>query len=117
MSEWHVAISTSEAARIVRLLLLDVVGTLGPDHEAVVGRSAAHVALYVDDPSWYQDRLVEDVQQYFHDCFVDVTWPACPRHSTHPLWLHGDFWCCERDQEPIARLGELSSVWSPAGSS
>jgi hypothetical protein len=47
------------------------------------------------------------VQQYFHDLFIHTTWPSCPRHRRHPLWLHCEFWTCELDDVPIARLGEL----------
>src|SRR3954467_341916 len=96
--------------RIVRLLLQDVEATIGPGHEAEVLHNAMHLASWVDDPDTCGQRLCDDVQQYFHDCFVDTTWPACPRHSTHPLWLHGESWYCERDGVEIARLGELRSV-------
>jgi hypothetical protein len=107
----QVPLSESDRARVVQLLLLDVEMTLGPGHEAVVRNNALNVASFVDDPVWYRDKLVEDVQQHFHDCFVDTTWPTCPRHSKHPLWLHDESWYCERDAEAIARLGELRSIW------
>jgi hypothetical protein len=108
----QVPVSESDRARVVQLLLLDVEATIGPDHESVVLDNAVNVASFADNPVWYRDKLVEDVQQYFHDCFVDTTWPTCPRHATHPLWLRGESWYCERDDEPIARLGELRSIWT-----
>jgi hypothetical protein len=106
------SVSESDKARVIELLLLDVEATLGPGHEAAVRSNALRVASFGDDPVYYRDKLVEDVQQYFHDCFVDTTWPTCPRHSKHPLWLHDESWYCERDAEAIARLGALGSIWS-----
>jgi hypothetical protein len=105
-------VSESLRARVVQLLLLDIDATLGPDHQAVVHESAMNVSSFADNLEWYRDKLVEDVQQYFHDDFVDTTWPACPRHSNHPLWLRGEFWYCERDGEAIAKLGELHTIWN-----
>jgi hypothetical protein len=107
-----VPVSESDRARVVQLLLRDVEATVGPAHEAVVRDNAANVGAFVDDPLWYRDKLVQDVQQYFHDCFVDTTWPTCPGHSTHPLWLQGESWYCDRDGEAIAQLGDLSSIWN-----
>ena len=104
-------VSESDRARVIQLLLLDVEASIGPDHEAKIRDNAAKVASFADDAVWYRDKLVEDVQQYFHDCFVDTTWPTCPRHSNHPLWLRGESWYCEHDGEAIARLGELQAIW------
>jgi hypothetical protein len=67
-------VSESDRARVVQLLLLDVEAALGPGHEVVVRNNALNVASFVDDPVWYRDKLVEDVQQDFHDRFVDTTW-------------------------------------------
>ena len=103
-------VSESDRARIVRLLLLDVEATIGPDYETVVLDNAMNVASFTDDPVRYRDKVLEDVQQHFHDSFVDVTWPTCPRHSNHPLWLRGDSWYCAQDDEAIAELGELRSI-------
>lgn len=102
-------VSDTNRARIVQLLLRDIEATIGPGYEEVVSDDAARVASFVNDPVRYRDKLIEDVQQYFHDCFVDTTWPACPRHPNHPLWIRGEFWYCERDGEAIAKLGELGA--------
>ena len=104
------AISSADRVCIIHWLLEDVEATLGSDHRAIVLDRAAELDCFVDEPNWYCDKLVDDVQQYFHDCFVDTTWPACPRHPNHPLWLHGESWCCESDGEEVARLGELGSA-------
>ena len=29
----------------------------------------------------------EELQQWLHDTFLDVSWPHCPDHGQHPLWL------------------------------
>ncbi len=66
-------VSESDRARVIQLLLLDVEASIGPDHEAVIRDNAVKVASFADDAVWYRDKLVEDVQQYFHDCLVDTT--------------------------------------------
>jgi hypothetical protein len=101
------SVSESDRARIVRLLLVDVESTVGRGYEAVVRDSDLIADEFADEVARYRDLLVEDVQQYFHDCFVDTTWPSCPRHPNHPLWLHDGFWHCERDGVAIAKLGAL----------
>jgi hypothetical protein len=70
------------------------------------------------DPATRQEVLedlvveaVEDLRQRLHDTFVDTTWPACPRHRQHPLWLGehdrgGTAWCCPRDDAAIAPGGD-----------
>jgi hypothetical protein len=54
------------------------------------------------------------VQQYFHDVYISPTWPDCPRHLNHPMWvgshIDGLHWCCERDGDEIAKVGELGSI-------
>jgi hypothetical protein len=100
-------ISNAQQSSIVERLVHDVAATLGRGHETIIRHHAINLARFVDDPDCYRKRLVEEVQQYIHDCFIDTTWPRCPDHSNHPLWLHGDFWCCERDDRKVAKLGEL----------
>lgn len=57
-------------------------------------------------------KAVEDLQQYLHDTFVDTSWPPCPRHPNHPLWLEESedgaiVWQCAQDQVVVAPLGKL----------
>jgi hypothetical protein len=106
------ATSADARAKIIDRLLRDIEATLGSGFRNAVLKRAAELDSFIDEPNWYCDNLVEDVQQEFHDCFVDVTWPACPRHPNHPLWLHREFesWWCESDAVAIARLGELGSA-------
>ena len=53
------------------------------------------------------EKVVNDVQQYFHDTFKDSTWPPCPRHGKHPLWYRNGSWWCVEDGVAIAKLGDL----------
>ena len=84
---------------------------VGPAHLAEVTATEARLR-----PEAYgtEERLVEDVQQDFHDLFVDVTWPACPRHPNHPLWYRDGAWWCETDGVAVARLGELAALKAPS---
>ena len=94
--------------RVTRLLRRDIASTLGPEHEPIVDELAAIVLeREISDRG---EKLVGDVQQYFQDNFVDVTWPACPRHPNHPLEFRADGWSCPRDGLTVARLGELDSI-------
>src|SRR5688572_13746534 len=69
-----------ELDETVRCLLLDVAATVGAAHEPIVLETAAKLhALDVGDPSI---KCLEDVQQYFHDAFVDTTWPRVPTIPT-----------------------------------
>lgn len=91
-----------------RLLAHDVGATLGTTHVPLVEELAARIRkLEIQDHSV---KLVDDVQQYFHDRFVDTTWPACPRHPNHPLSYDNGEWLCPRDRSAIARLGELDGA-------
>ncbi len=94
------------AARLTR----DLQGTGHGAHVGFVDHVVANVLTFVHDVEWFTVRVVEDVQQAMHDCFVDTVWPRCPRHTTHPLWLHGGVWMCETDRVAIAALGALSTA-------
>jgi hypothetical protein len=96
-----------EREEVVPLLERDVSRTVGETYRSLVRDVAANVREL--DREDFGDKVVEDVQQYFHDCFVDTTWPACPRHETHPLWYRDGAWWCERDKVAISRLGELAA--------
>src|SRR6185436_7970812 len=75
----------SDEEQLVALLGRDVGSTLGDEHLDVVRSKARHHRQFADSPVWYVERVVEDVQQYFHDCFIDTTWPTCPSHPNHQL--------------------------------
>jgi len=101
-------VSDEDEARVVSLLCADVEATIGPGHDEPIIEAAARRRLYADVPVQYVSDVVDNVQQYFHDAFVDTTWPSCPFHPNHPLWFSDGWWRCERVEEPIARLGALS---------
>ena len=102
-----------ELDETVRCLLLDVAATVGAAYGHIVLETADKLhALDVGDPSI---KCVKDVQQYFHDTFVDTTWPACPHHPNHPLEYSDGFWCCPRNNIRITKLGELPTRPSSRG--
>ena len=102
------AISDIDEADLVERLGRDVISTLGQEQLYVVQAKARHHRSFTDDPASYVERVVEDVQQHFHDCRVDTTWPACPSHPNHPMWFQDGWWC--GDGQPVARLGDLGSL-------
>ena len=103
-------VSADEEVLVVSLLRMDVEATLGPGHKGTITAIAAQRRLYIDDPARYVGCVVDDVQQHFHDTFVDTTWPSCPHHPNHPLWFTDGSWRCEAIAEPVAPLGGLSKV-------
>jgi len=103
-------VSPGDEDRVVSLLRADVEATIGLGHDETITEAAARRRLYADGPAGYVGEVVDDVQQHFHDAFVDTTWPSCPRHQHHPLWFSDGWWRCERIADPIAPLGGLSKV-------
>lgn len=101
-------VSAADEDRLVLLLRADVEATIGPGHDEAIVEAAARHRLHAANPAWYVDQVVDDVQQYFHDTFVDTTWPSCPHHPNHPLWFSDGHWRCERVERPAAKLGALS---------
>ena len=97
----------AERDQVLEALRRDVAATLGPGHDQVVTYSALLRALNNDNLHSYRDRVVEEVQQHFHDSFIDTVWPPCPHHPNHPLWLDGEHWCCRQSGIKVAKLGEL----------
>ena len=63
--------------------------------------------MFTDDPADFERRVVDDVQQYLHDTFVDTSWPACPEHPHHPLWYSDGWWKCDHSGRRVAALGGL----------
>jgi hypothetical protein len=103
----HVA---TDQDRVVSLLRADVEATVGPGHDDRIVASAAHHRLYNQDAVRYTEAVVDDVQQYLHDNFVDTTWPACPHHPNHPLGFSNGMWWCGKIATPVAPLGGLSAL-------
>ena len=100
-------ISEADADRVLRLLVHDLVDTIGRGQEPVVEEAVARIRIFTDDPADFEQRVVNDVQQCLHDAFVDTSWPACPEHPNHPLWYSEGWWRCERSGTRVAPLGEL----------
>jgi len=103
------SITDADEARVIELILRDVVATLGDGHERMVRHYAQWAREYATDWNDYVDRVVEQVQEEIHDLFIDTVWPQCPLHPHHPLWLHIDHWACTTARVDIAALGALGS--------
>lgn len=98
----------ADLTEVVRLLERDVRATLGDPHRELIEGVVADVQeLDVDGKA---EKVVNDVQQYFHDTAADPTWPTCPRHTNHPLWYRDGSWWCVQDGVAIAQLGSLSAT-------
>lgn len=93
------------------LVIADLAATLGGDHSARVRSRARELRAY-GGPDIGQ-RLVEDIQQQIHDEHISTTWPTCPLHGTHPLWVHGGHWVCQRAGVSVAAVGQLVKSQRP----
>ena len=115
-------ITATHEAHATALITHDVQVTLGTGQKGAIRREASMRRQFYNSPDAirvtpeeYAFNLAEEIQQYFHDCHIDSTWPACPFHQRHPLWLHDGNWVCEQSQQRVARLGELRAHRDPAG--
>ena len=95
----------TDLSDLVVLLERDVATTVGESYRHIIAGVAEDVReLDISDRA---EKVVGDVQQYFHDTGVDAVWPKCPRHGQHPLWYRNGAWWCVQDGVAVARLGEL----------
>jgi hypothetical protein len=92
---------------VIPLLERDVASTVGESYRQIVASVAEDVQEL--DIAGQAEKVVADVQQYFHDTRVDAVWPKCPRHAQHPLWYRNGAWWCVQDGVAVARLGELTA--------
>jgi hypothetical protein len=97
----------------------DLIATLGWTQEQAenVARRTAVALARQDVSDHLAFAVAEDVQQWLQDTFLDTTWPACPEHRQHPLWLSEDdppMWTCPASGRVYCRLGDLSTVVSIA---
>jgi hypothetical protein len=109
-------VSDNEPEQAVALIAHDLAATLDWDPQRAAAFAEEFAGVSVDgwDAAWgsYAIKLAEDVQ-HLHDTFVHTTWPACPLHPQHPLWLDGEHdravWRCTQAGMDIAPLGSLTS--------
>lgn len=99
--------------RLVPLLEADVVATLGERYRHVM-RDATKHPVYASDPTEYEERIVDNVQEEILESWIDATWPACPRHGRHPLVYHEGGWWCQQDRVVLCKLGELATIIHPS---
>jgi hypothetical protein len=104
---------TTRIEQLIRRLTNDLLATIGLAFEAEVRRNALLAATYIDELTHFEMAVVDEVQQFIHDERLDTTWPTCPLHGRHPLWIRmaagGLGWHCDQDHREIAKLGELGS--------
>jgi hypothetical protein len=96
---------------VIEPIAADLAATLGytPEDARRVVRSVG-AGQYGDHG---MKHLAEVVQQWLHDTFLDTTWPQCPDHRRHPLWLDDAqplMWTCDETARPMCPLGELGSI-------
>jgi hypothetical protein len=114
-----VPVSGEQVRQAVSLIARDLHATLGWEldrAEAEALRAAQVVAEWDFDGFWPADsyalNVAQQVQQWLHDTHQHVTWPPCPRHLRHPLWLddaHNRLvWRCAQDAVDVAPLGSLA---------
>ena len=104
---------TAALIRLVPLLEADVVATLGEQWRHIA-RGAANYRMYCSDPSEYEERIIDNVQEEILESWIDTTWPACPRHGRHPLVYHEGGWWCQQDRVVLCKLGELATITPPS---
>lgn len=109
-------ITRDHETRAIALITHDVEATLGTRHKDDI-REQASLRRTIDaaGPDEYCVSVAEEVQQVFHDCYIDITWPRCPFHDRHPLWMHDGCWTCEELGARVAKLGELRATRDSAG--
>jgi hypothetical protein len=100
-------IGDAQFQRLVDLLRADLSAT-GLSCDRIVLEEASRVRLYSDDGDAFDDEVAGRVQQRVHDEFIDTTWPACPEHLNHPLWIADGWWTCIASGTAVARLGHLA---------
>jgi len=101
------AIAQADTDRVSRLLGHDLAETVGSGYELNVEEVVARIRRLADDPKDFEQRVVDDVQQWIHDSFADTSWPSCPEHPHHPLWYSEGWWRCKQSGTRVAPLGAL----------
>ena len=116
-------VGPANVAQAVALVSRDLSATLGLSREtaeALARREAVAAAEIMnewddDEVSWplFLARVVEETQQWLHDTFIDTTWPRCPEHESHPLWLNDDEsggWACAATNTTVCPVGQLGTL-------
>jgi hypothetical protein len=117
--------------RIPRLLADDILGTLGEQYlgllretvkaayvlvtEAITHPTIGAAPEFRDDQTAQADfdrKVIDEFQQRIHDERIDTAWPACPRHSNHPLAFDHEHkvWRCPTDSIRTFPLGRLADA-------
>jgi hypothetical protein len=100
-------LTDAQMADVVERLSRDLRNSGWASYVHVVQEFADVAHEYIDDPTDYVERVVEDVQNFILDDVI--TWPVCPHHPQHPLWYHDGAWVCEEERLVVAPLGQLAA--------
>jgi hypothetical protein len=116
-------VDPADVAHAVVLVGRDLSGTLGIPSgtaEALARREAVAASEMMgawddDEVSWprFLAQVVEGTQQWLHDTFVDTTWPQCPEHGSHPLWVNDaecPGWACASTDTTVCPVGQLGTL-------
>lgn len=117
-------VDSDDIGQATTLVAGDLTATLGfptETAEALAHREAVAAAEIMnewddDDVSWplFLARVVENTQQWLHDTFLDTTWPRCPAHGNHPLWLddrESPGWACPSTNTTLCPVGAASGTF------
>ncbi len=119
-----VPVTPDDVERATKLIANDLVATFGWSRQLAEEFVRPEAEAQSDPDLWwmwdepprnqldgYTFRVAEEVQQALHDTFTDTSWPNCPEHPNHPLWLDEDdvplLWRCPVTNTPVAPLGQL----------
>jgi hypothetical protein len=108
-------ITDDQVQQVVARIARDLTATLGWERQRAEARAERVARRFAD---WWepgQDSfafLVADaVQDEVLEDRIDTTWPACPLHPWHPLWLSWEreppIWRCTTTGTEVAPLGGL----------
>lgn len=115
-----VCVDPGTQQRIVEAISHDLVvtSTRSPTDAAILVQRVAYEKSQIEfwaerDVDDFAMFVAEEVQQQLHDTFEDTSWPSCPEHKSHPLWLRREqgegpaIWVCSSTGRSYGQLGKL----------
>ena len=117
------AVEPDQLVALAEPLVHDLVVTMDWDRQDAIDRILIWVTnpyetITTARPNDAVKMLTEVVQTELHDRMEHTSWPPCPDHPHHPLWLNpGEdvdidelFWYCPTSGRAIAQLGGLTAA-------
>ena len=120
----RVPVTPADVERATKLIANDLEATLGWSRQEAEEFVRVEAEAQSDPELWwmwdeppgdqleaYTFRVAEEVQQTLHDTRTDTSWPRCPVHPNHPMWLDENdvplLWRCPATTTAVAPLGQL----------